>query len=95
MNQLGLTLPEPSERFDGATYEADQDCARLTGQLLDVYALLKNGGWWSLRELSNYAGCSEASASARLRDLRKTRFGSHVIDRKRVEGGLFAYRMAA
>lgn len=52
------------------------------------------GGWWSLRELHNLAGGSEAGISARLRDLRKPRFGGYQVERRRVEGGLFEYRIS-
>jgi len=45
--------------------------------------------------LAHWAGGSEASVSARLRDLRKAKFGAHTIERQRVSAGLFRYRMVA
>ena len=98
MNQLGLTLPPPETRFDGRdTYEPDQDCARLTGQLLRVYERMSAGGWHSLAELVECCGGSEASISARIRDLRKPKYGSHTIERQRQSPftGIWIYRMAA
>jgi hypothetical protein len=93
MNQLSMPLPE--RRFDGDTYEADKDCARLTGQLERVYGLMQSGDWFTLSQLARFANCSEASASARIRDLRKPKWGAHKIERERIPfTGLFMYRMA-
>ena len=91
--QLDLTLPDPATRFDGVTYSPELDAARLTGQLLNVYACMAKGGWVTLQQIAHVADCSEASASARIRDLRKAKWGSHIVDRKRIDGGLFAYRL--
>ena len=82
-------------RFDGSTFEPAIDGARLKGQLQRVYNAMADGEWHTLRQLSEVASGSEASVSARLRDLRKTKFGSHTIARKRLDGGLWVYRMAA
>lgn len=88
-------LPPPETRFRGDTYDAHQDCKRLTGQLAKVYAALSDGKWWCLSHLTTAAGGSEAGVSARIRDLRRPEFGGHTIERRRIVGGLFAYRMAA
>jgi len=79
--------------FDGDTYIPSFDHTRLTGQLQRVHSILKDGHWWTLRDLSIMANCPEASASSRLRDLRKGKFGGHTVDRRRVAGGLFEYRL--
>jgi len=84
-------------RFDGETYDATQDFKRLKSQLSRVFcALASEGKWWTLAELAHVAGGSEAGVSARLRDLRKQRFGAHSIERKRHEdgSGLWVYRLA-
>lgn len=86
-----VTEPE-SARFDGETVEA-QDQARLAGQLGRVWALMQDGQWRTLGEIASACDCSEAAASARLRDLRKSRFGGYQVDRRRVAGGLFEYRV--
>lgn len=78
---------------DGATYDHARDGERLHKQHHRVLAALRGGAWWTLRELSAHTGDPEASVSARLRDLRKPRFGSHVIERQYVERGLFKYRL--
>ena len=53
-------------------------------------------GWITLRDLSNRLGIPEASVSARLRDLRKPRFGGFTVLRRRHEDqdGLWLYRLA-
>lgn len=81
-----------ARRFDGATYEPAHDCDRLSGQLLAVFQATADHRWHTLAHLARVADASEASVSARLRDLRKDRFGSHVIERKRVDGGLYVYK---
>lgn len=80
-------------RFDGSTYDPAKDRDRLTGQLAKVYGLMKDGHWRTLAEITTAVGGSEAGVSARLRDLRKERFGKHTVERKRVDGGLWAYRL--
>jgi hypothetical protein len=78
---------------DGRTYVHERDGRRLAAQHHRVLAALRNGEWWTLRQLHDRTGDPEASISARLRDLRKPRFGSHNIEREYVQRGLFRYRL--
>lgn len=80
-------------RFDGATYDHARDHERLGKQMQAVYEVLRDGGWHTLSELSERTGYPEASISARMRDLRKAKFGGHRIERDYVANGLFRYRM--
>lgn len=80
-------------RFDGETYEPPLDAERLTTLMERVAAVMRDGDWHTLRELAVRTGGTEASVSARLRDLRKPRFGGGTVERRRVEGGLFTYRL--
>jgi DNA-binding transcriptional regulator GbsR (MarR family) len=87
----------PTLRFDGETFNPGLDRARLTGQLFRVYLLMADGHWRTLREISETTGGSEASVSARLRDLRKEKFGGHTVERQRrgePKAGLWEYRLA-
>jgi hypothetical protein len=84
---------QPMFDFDGATYCRKHDQVRLNRQLDRVREFMGCGNWHSLSTIACYAECSEPSASARLRDLRKPRFGGYTVERKRVEGGLFLYRV--
>lgn len=83
----------PQRAFDGKTYEPSKDCERLKGQLARVFDLMSDGKWRTLAEIKSEAGGSEASVSARLRDLRKPKYGSRQVEAKRVAQGLFQYRL--
>lgn len=78
-------------RFDGETFDGPQDGARLRTQLERVRALMADGRPRTLRQIAGAVGGSEASVSARLRDLRKPRHGAWLVTRARLSGGLWAY----
>lgn len=82
-------------QFDGPTFDQEQDGGRLSGQLERVRLLMADGAWRTLAEIAEAVGGSEAGVSARLRDLRKQRFGGRTVERKRIDGGLWAYAVAA
>lgn len=84
---------EPIPKFDGDTYDAGQDGARLTKQLERVRTLMSDGQWRTLAQIAAAVNGSEAGVSARLRDLRKRRFGSLQVERKRADRGLWMYRV--
>ena len=82
--------------FDGHTYQPELDFGRLTSQLIRVYVAMRDGQWRTLDELQVLAGGQQAAVSARLRDLRKVKFGAHMVERRRRgngERGLFEYRL--
>lgn len=80
--------------FDGETYSRQLDFDRLKGQLDRVREAMRRWPrWWTIAELRQVAGGSEAGISARIRDLRKEKFGGHRIERKRNDAGLWWYRM--
>ena len=83
----------PPAAFGGSTYVPERDYLRLKGQLKRVYDTMKDGEWWTDRGLAFAVGCTEGSAAARRRDLRKEKYGSHEIERRHIDGGLFEYRM--
>ena len=88
------TLKQPPS-IDGASYNPAVDGSRLSKQFLDVWNCLKIGGWWSLADIESYTGHPQSSISARIRDFRKAKFGSHNTERKRAEKrkGTFVYRL--
>jgi len=82
--------------FDGATFDPALDGDRLRILLGRVYALMRDGEWRTLASIAERCGGTEASVSARLRDLRKDRFGAYRVERRRLapaESGLFEYRL--
>jgi hypothetical protein len=78
--------------FDGITYDHDRDHSRLTTMLTRVQAIMTDDGWHTLAELAERTGGSEAAVSARLRDLRKRKFGGHTVERRYLHDGLWEYR---
>lgn len=94
MGRLSETLIGDEPHFDGNTYDAARDQVRLTGQLLNVQQILSDHRWHTLSEIAQRIGGSEAGISARIRDMRKPRFGNHKIDRQHIGGGLWRYRWA-
>jgi hypothetical protein len=94
--------------FRGVTYERDKDGKRLWTQLGAVKQLLVHGAearaggqWRTLKDLKTILWthflirASEAGISARIRDLRKEKFGGYQVERKRLSAGLWAYRIKA
>ena len=79
--------------FDGETYEPALDGARLSREYDRVFRLMRDGEWRTLADISEATGDPQASVSARLRDMRKPRFGSHTVERRRCGEGLFEYRL--
>lgn len=79
--------------FDGTTYEPKKDKVRLNQQLQLVFDCMKDGKWRSLQEIAGIIKKPEASISARLRDLRKLRFGAHTVERRRRTDSCFEYSL--
>jgi len=70
-----------SGRRDGATFDVETDLVRLNKQMRRVYEVFKDGRWHTLYEAHDELGDPPQSISARLRDFRKLRFGSHTVER--------------
>lgn len=81
-------------RFDGETVRAI-DIPRLAGQIAKVFELMRDGKYRTLTEIAKATGSMETSASARLRDLRKERFGAHTVVSRQVSTNplVFEYRL--
>lgn len=89
MNQLAL-------EFDGRTYQPEHDRERLNSQLRRVFDTMEDGLWRTLAEISEATGDPQASVSARIRDLRKVKFGGFSVDKRRRGEpmvGLWEYRL--
>ena len=88
-----------ADLFDGETYEPSLDRERLGKQARAVYEVMIGGYWFTLRQivlLCNEMDVwpSEAGVSARVRDFRKDKFGSHIVNRRRSDAsGVFEYQL--
>lgn len=80
-------------RFGGATFQEKRDGARLRGQLRAVFSLMSDGQWRTIEQIAQRVSGSDAGVSARLRDLRKKRYGGHTVERKYVSNGVWMYRV--
>lgn len=83
-------------RFDGNTYDLRFDGDRLTKQYVRVFDFMSDGRWRTLDEIALGTGYIQQSISARLRDMRKLKNGSHTVDRRRrgdSARGVFEYRL--
>jgi hypothetical protein len=90
---LPVHLPTSPLAFDGATYEPDRDGARLFAQLARVRSAMKGAGPLTLKQISALTGDPESSVGARVRDLRKQRFGGHTVARTYAGDGLWLYQL--
>jgi hypothetical protein len=82
-----------THRFSGETFDPAQDGDRLSAQYDRVYALMCDEQWRTLDQIAVHVGAPTHSVSARLRDMRKARFGSHEVSKVRVSKGLYKYRL--
>ena len=80
--------------YNGPCYDPALDQMRLNKQLGRVFDCMQDGLWRSLADIAKITGDHEASISAQLRHLRKPRFGSYIINKRRCsEFGLWQYRL--
>jgi hypothetical protein len=85
--------------YDGITYDRVRDRDRLTSALEKVFHIMLDREWHSLTHIQSLvwilfkSTVSEAGISARLRDFRKPKFGSHTVDSRHVNNGLWEYRL--
>jgi len=91
MKQLEIDLK--SVRFNGSDYDPLKDNTRLTGQILRIFNLMKDGEWRTLADIEQKTGDPQASISAQLRHLRKARFGGFKVIKSNLSGGLFRYKV--
>jgi len=89
-----MTQFEP--HFNGPDYVPALDFDRLTNQLARIKYLMIDGQWRTYKEIAAITRDPEPSISAQLRHLRKKRFGSWVVEKRRRgnrSNGLFEYRV--
>lgn len=92
-------MPSGAFKADGETFDPTLDAERLGREMQAVIAVMYWEGWWTLpgllaatrRVVQDPLAFSEAGISARLRDLRKARYGRQTIERRR-KGSGWEYR---
>ena len=67
----------------------------MSTQMERVFNVLKVGGYFTLDEIADQTGDPQQAISARIRDLRKPKYGGHTIERKQFEtsGKAWCYKM--
>jgi hypothetical protein len=95
--QFGWGNAEEVARRDFGFRASDPDIKTLNGK---VIRLLRDHQYWTPWDLcdnilAKYAILvSDASVTSRIRDLRKPRFGAHIIDKRRiVDSNAYKYRL--
>ena len=83
--------------FDGPELTREDE-GRLGKCLAGVLGIMADGQWRTFAEIqSRLEGmeilASEAGVSARLRDLRKPKFGGFVVEKRRRSAGVWEYRL--
>lgn len=80
-------------KFAGRTYDAKLDGERLKTQFECVKELMLDGQWRTFDEIRATVKGTETAISARLRDLRKAKFGGYTVESRRRTVGLWEYRV--
>lgn len=88
MQSNWLDLPT----FDGTTIQKGDE-ERLGKQYKSVFDLMKDGIERTPEEMEEATGYRWSSINARLRDMRKPKFGSHTVLRESYGHGIFGYRL--
>lgn len=79
--------------FDGDDYVSKRDKPRLTLQIHQVRMYMENAGWLSVQDIAAELNFPEPSVSAQIRNLRKKRFGSRIVERRYEGNGLYEFRL--
>ncbi len=84
-----------------SNWETPQDRARVAPQRTAVFQLMSDNRWWTIDDLASAVTdiiskhVTSQSISARIRDLRKTQYGGHTVNRQRSKSslGLYYYQL--
>ena len=80
--------------FGGATFDEERDGERLSTEMEAVKRVMFDGQWHTLPELHALTGYpSTAALDSRIRDLRKKKWGTHMVESKYVSRSVWAYRV--
>lgn len=84
-----------SDTTFGPDYDEETDGKRIADQMRRILKLMADAHWRTLSEIEGRLGYPQASISAQLRHLRKEKFGSYLVNkRRRVDGlGTWEYQV--
>lgn len=69
------------------------DFDKFNAQAKRVWNQTVGRGWFTLDRIAAETYDPVQSISARLRDFRKEKFGSHTVERRQIERGVFEYKV--
>ena len=69
----------------GTTYDPKIDDQRIIPQRENVFRVMSDQRWRTLRDIAAVTGYPTPSISSRLRDFRKAEYGGHTVLRRRVD----------
>ena len=75
------------------THEEQQDRAR--DQLFRVWNYLRNHTWVRVPEMAEALGISQTGAASRIRDLRKAKYGGHIVLRRFLGHGIYEFSLGS
>jgi len=82
--------------FEGSNYTPEYDHIRLAKQYEVIRDLMLDGKWRTVQEINAITGFPETSISSQIRNLRKKKFGSFTVPKRRrgnVKQGLYEYQV--
>lgn len=77
-------------RFHGETFDCEVDHDRLKNNMQRVFFLMLDGQWHFPEEIQKVGG---AKGLTRVRAMREAQFGGLTVEKERVSGGLWRYRL--
>lgn len=95
---MNTPLFDLAPKFDSGIPLTQTDHIRLGAQLQRVLAVMEDGDWWTVGEIHDAIWQAtgvrdpETSISAQCRNLRKAKFGGHVVERRRMNG-VYEFRL--
>lgn len=78
---------------DGESFVSERDEDRLNRQRDRLFNAMRDERWHTSSALVRAVGDNWASVSARVRDLRKPKFGAHLVERRYLGNGMWSYRL--
>lgn len=77
----------------GPAFDEKLDGERINKQQANIRVFMLNANWMTLEEIEQALNYPQASISAQLRHLRKIRFGSYLVDKRR-RGAAWEYHVS-